>query len=178
MPDLIERKYLITFLINRIREHSLFGALSRAVTYSRRFFLIGRIVKYVGIAVTVIEASTALIFITAVTLMLIPLFLVTLVGFAVSDRIIGSRILAGATLKKYLERKCIFVISDAGAFGEGYAAELCNKGAAVFVITGDPSRRFICARMQNGVFYIRHAFFFRLKRKKLEAVGHKLIYLL
>jgi len=178
MPDLIEHKYLVTFLIKRVREHSLFSAAKRAITYSRRFFLIGRIIKYLGIAVAVIEASAALIFITAVTLVLIPIILLAIVGFTVSDRIIGTHILASVAFAKYLERDRIYVISEAGTFGEGFAKELAEAGAAVFVITGDPSRRFICARMQNGVFYIRHAFYFRLKRKRLSALSHKLTYLL
>lgn len=178
MPDFISTDYYITFILRYIRKTTLFNAVKRAADKLRRFFLVGRIIKYAGIAVSVIEASAALVFVTALILAAIPIALIAVIIFAAADRIIGSRLLSDLRLSEYLSRKQVIVIREAGSFGEGFARELAQGGAAVFVITGDPSRRFICAREINGVYYLRHAFYFRLKRKRFNNMAEKLSYLL
>lgn len=178
MPDFIKSKYFLSFLFKRIRGTAFYVTVQRAITYSRRFFLIGRIIRYIGIAVTVIETSAALIFLSALTLALIPVAVILLLFFFISDLVIGSRLLKSDEVCEYLGRKRIFVISEAGNFGKGLAKELAENGSAVLVVTWDPSMRFISGKMQDGVFYIRHAFYFRLKRKRLSSLSDRLVFLL
>ena len=178
MPDFIKSNYLVTFLAGVIRRNTFVGAVRRALSHFRRFFLIGRIIRYLRIAVTVIEASAALIFITAAVLALIPLFILALLCFAIADRVIGTRALQSRELGAYLERDRVVIMHDAAEFGDGFAAELARSGAAVFIVTADPSRRFVSVYRKNGVYYLRHAFYFRLKRKCLSKHSDKLIYLL
>lgn len=178
MPDFIKSNYFFSFLVRLIRKNSFYGAVRRAYSHLKKFFLIGRIVRYLRIAVSIIEASAALIFISAAVLALIPLLLLSLIGFAVADRVIGSKIIRSREFNDYLQRHSIIIICGAAAFGEGFAAELARSGTAVFIVTADPSRRFVSAVRKNGVYYIRHAFYFRLKRKFLSKHSDRITYLL
>lgn len=178
MPDFIKSNYLLTFLVGAVRKNTFVGVARRAFAHFRRFFLIGRIIRYIRIAASVIEASAALIFITAVILALIPPTLLALAGFAIADRVIGTRALRSRELAAYLTRDRIVIMDGAAAFGEGFAAELARSGTAVFIVTADPSRRFVSAVRKNGVYYIRHAFYFRLKRKFLSKHSDRITYLL
>lgn len=178
MPELISCKTLITYVYSKIRKSSAYSIFERVSKVMRRFTLVTRILTYIRIAVTVIEASAVLILFAAILITLIPLILITLAAFAVLDFFIGRRILRGNRLKEALTCERVYIISEAGYFGEGLARELADGGAAVFVISASPSRRFICASSRGGVWYIRHAFYFRLKRKKLSEISSKVVYLI
>ncbi len=178
MPDITKYNTLITYLTARLQKTTLYSTFDRIVKYGRRFLFITRIFRYIGIAAAIIETSAVLILTAAVTLVLIPIILIVLTGFFIADIIIGRRILKSRELAKYLTRERIYVILDAGSFGKGYANELAADGAAVFSVTADPKEQFVSAKKRDGVYYIRHAFFFRLKRKRLNQMKDKLIYLL
>ncbi len=178
MPELISCKTLITYVYSKMRKSSLYGIFERLSRLARRFTLVARIFSYIRITVTVIETSAVLILFAAVLALLIPLIIIILAVLAVSDYFIGRRILKSERLAKVLARERVYIISEAGDFGEGFARELTKSGAAVFVISASPSRRFISAQNEGGVYYIRHAFYFRLKRRKLSDISHKTVYLI
>ncbi len=178
MPELISCKTLITYIISKMRKSSLYGTLGRAYKIARRFTLLTRIFRYIRITVTVIEASAVLILFAAVIMALIPLALIIFAALVLLDYFIGKRVLKGEALEKALACERIYIISEAGAFGEGFARELAGSGAAVFVICPSASRHFICASAKEGVWYIRHAFYFRLKRRKLSQISNKTVYLI
>lgn len=178
MPELISCKTLITYVYSKIRKSSLYGIFERVSKVARRFTLVTRILSCIRIAVTVIEASAVLILLAAALIALIPLILIILAALAVLDHFIGRRILKGERLEKALACERVYIISDAGRFGEGFARELSENGAAVFVICASVQRHFICASIRDGVWYIRHSFYFRLKRRKLSDISHKIVYLI
>ncbi len=178
MPELISCKTLITYLYSKMRKSSAYGVFERVSKVARRFTLVTRILTYTRVAVTVIETSAVLILFAAMTVALIPLILIILAALAALDYFIGKRILKGEALENALARERVYIISGIGVFGEGFARELADSGAAVFVITASPTRRFICAAELNGVWYIRHAFYFRLKRRKLSQISDKTVYLI
>ncbi len=178
MPELIKYKTFLTYLFAKMRKTSLWSIADRIIKYSRRFLFIGRIFKYISIAFAIIETSAVLILSAALLALVIPILFVAIVSFYIADLIIGRRIMSDANLRGALKRDKILIFSGAGSFGESFAEELSKNGAAVFIITASPSRRFISAKYENGVFYVRHAFFFRLKRRMFKGLGDKLIYLL
>ncbi len=178
MPELIKYKTFLAYLLAKLRKTSLWSIADRVIKYSRRFLFIGRIFRYISIAFAIIETSAVLIVSAALIALVIPVLFVALVSFYIADLIIGKRIMSSDNLRDALKRDKILIFSDAGSFGEGFAEELSKNGAAVFIITASPARKFISAKQENGVFYVRHAFFFRLKRRMLKGLDHKLIYLL
>lgn len=178
MPDLTKYNSLIAYLIAKLRSTTAYSAFDRALKYTRRFLWISRIIRYIGIAATVIETSAVLVVTAALFIVLIPLLALTSAVFLSADIIIGTRLIKSPKLDEYLSRKEIIIFSHAGSFGSGYAKELAEEGSAVFVVEADLSGKFICMKKENGVYYVRHAFFFRLKRKRLNKLKHKLTYLL
>lgn len=178
MPEIVKYKTFVTYLFARLRSTSIWSLADRAVKYTRRFLLVGRILKYISIAFAIIETSAVLLLAAAALAVIIPIAFVALTGVYIADLVIGARILRSSQLRDFLSRERIYVISQAGDFGEGFARELLQSGAAVFVITAAPSRKFISARLDDGVYYVRHAFFFRLKRRMLAKREDRLTYLL
>ncbi len=178
MPELIRCKTFITYIIARIRKSTAYGVFDKMSRVLRRFTLVARILRYIHIAFTVIEASAVLILFAAVLLALIPIVLIILAVLAVIDFFIGRRIMKSKGLADMLTRERVYIISETGGFGEAYARELALGGAAVFVITSRFDKRFICVCAQDGIYYIRHAFYFRLKRKRLKDISHKTVYLI
>ena len=119
-----------------------------------------------------------LIIFSAALIVAIPVLAVIFAVLAAADRIIGTRLLGSSELDEACSRERIYIIADAGSFGDGFARELSDGGATVFVLTASPTKRFICAARLNGVYYVRHAFFFRLKRRRLVELQSKTVYLM
>ena len=178
MPDLLKYKTFISYAAAKIRSTSIWNTADRTFKYTRRFLFLTRIFRYIRTAVNIIEASAALIAVTALVIVLVPITIFFLIGFAIADFIIGTRILRGETLQKALGCDSIYIISKAGNFGESFARELSKDGATVFIITSALDRKFISLTESGGIYYIRHAFFFRLKRKKFTELNEKITYLL
>ena len=178
MPDLLKYKSYISYVAAKIRTTSIWNAADRTFKYTRRFLFFTRIFRYIKTAINIIETSAALVVLAALIIVLIPIALLFLIGFAIADFIIGTRILKGEVLRRALGRDSVYIISEAGNFGEGFARELSEKGASVFIITAAWNHKFISLTESGGIYYIRHAFFFRLKRKKLTELNKKITYLL
>ncbi len=178
MPDLLKHKTLTTYLIAKLRSTSFWNAVDRLLKYTRRFLFLTRVLRYIRIAVTIIETSTVLILFTALLIAFIPIFAVLLIMLTVAEIIIGTRILKSEELRLALARERIYIISDVGKFGEDFARALTDNDGTVFILSASLKRRFISLTKSNGVYYIRHAFFFRLKRRHLSALSHKTVYLL
>ena len=178
MPDLLKYKTFISYLAAKIRSTGFWSAADRTFKYARRFLFFTRIFRYIRITVSIIEASAALIALTALIIALVPIALLFLIGFTIAELVIGNRILRSELLRQALDHKSIYIISQAGYFGKGFAKELSESGSAVFIITSALDGKFISLTERDGVYYIRHAFFFRLKRKKLTKLNEKITYLL
>ena len=178
MPELITCKTLITYIAAKVRKNSLFSSFSKVYYAMRRIAFFGRVFRYLRIGFAIIEASAVLILFAAIFTVLVPIALIILAALALADFLIGSRILQSTQLEDILSRERIYIISAAGGFGDAFAHELAEGGAAVFVICPLSACRFITARWDDGVYYIRHAFFFRLKRRKLSHIHHKTVYLI
>ncbi len=178
MPDLLKYKTFIGYAAAKIRSTSLWNTADRTFKYARRFLFFTRIFRYIRTAISIIEASAALIVFAALVIVFIPITLLFLVVFAIADLIIGTRLLKGGALRSALGRDSVYIISEAGNFGEGFARELSKKGAAVFILTSSLRYKFISLTERDGIYYIRHAFFFRLKRKKLDKLNENITYLL
>ena len=177
MPELYNYKSLVPFLLATIRKTSVYSLVSKALKYTRRFMLLTRIFTYIRITVSIIEASAVLILFTAILLAVFPLILLTFIGFLIADTVNSRRILKCDDLSDTLAKKRVYVICTAGNFGENFAHEL-SEGAAVFILTASPQKRFITAKKERGVWYIRHTFYFKLKRKKLSKINSKIVYLM
>ncbi len=178
MPDLIKSKTFLTYIYARLRQTSVYGIADRVIKYARRTLFIGRIIHMISVIFALIETSAVLLLSVAAVTALLPVAVITLAALYTADIIIGGRILASRELRCDLSRKRIYIISQAGDFGEGFAAELSQAEATVIVITASLKKKFLSAVKIDGVYFVRHAFFFRLKRRMLSKCEDKLIYLL
>lgn len=178
MPELISAKTLLSYIYARLRQTSVYGIADRVIKYARRTLFIGRIIRTISVIFALVETSAVVLLSAAAIAVLLPITVVALAALYTADTIIGGRTLASRELRCDLSRERIYVISQAGGFGEGLAAELSRSGAAVFVITASLKKKFVSAQKTDGVYYVRHAFFFRLKRRMLTRHKDKLIYLL
>ncbi|MBO5218278.1 MAG: hypothetical protein J6C52_02535 [Clostridia bacterium] len=176
--DLIEKRTLVGYLAARIRRTPLWQITGKAAAWSRRFLFLTRIFRYLTITLAVIESSVILMLAAAVFLALIPPTLILAAGILAADAILSRRILASGALDAALSRERIYILARTGRFGDGFARELAASGAAVFVLTADPCRRFLGARQYHGVWYLRHTFFFRLKRRRLASVQSRICWIL
>ncbi|MBE6612525.1 MAG: hypothetical protein E7632_08530 [Ruminococcaceae bacterium] len=176
--DLLAKNTFSSYLWASIRKTSLYAAADRIATLTRRFLFLTRIFHYITIAVTIIETSAVLILIAAALVVLVPLALLLLLILTAADFFIGRRMLMCGELDDTLSKEKIAVIAGVGRYGEGMAQSLAASGYGVIVITADIRRRFFTARCMDGVWYVRHAFFFRLKRTRLSRMPERMIYLL
>ena len=178
MPEITHYNTTVSYLLAWLRSTAVYNALGRLIRYSRRFLFITRIFKYISIAAAIIETSAVLILAAAITVVLIPIALLVTAVFSAVSLIISVKIIKSPVLSEYLKRERIYVIADSGNYGKAMARELTDGGYAVFLITPSPKEHFVCARWEKGVLLVRHSFFFNLKRKKLNKLQDKLIYLL
>ena len=176
--DLIEKPTLFRYLAARIRKTPLYLIARRAAAWPRRFLFLTRLFRYLTITLAVIESSVILMLAAAVVMALLPPALLIAAGILAADFFASRRILASGAMDAALARERIYILARAGRFGDGFARELAASGAAVLVLTADPRRRFLGAAEQHGVWYLRHTFFFRLKRRKLAACMPRIRWLL
>ena len=177
MPELYNYDNLASFLLAALRKTSAYSIWNKAIKYTRRFMFFTRIFTYIRIAVSTIEASAVLILFAAITVVLLPLVLIVLIGFFIADTVNSRHILRSNELDVMLKKKRVYIICGAGKFGEAFAREL-SKNAAVFILTASTKKHFISASVNDGVWYIRHAFYFKLKRKRLPEINAKITYLM
>ncbi len=177
MPELYNYKNLTSFLLAALRQTSVYSLVGKALKYTRRFMFFTRIFTYIRITVSVIEASAVLILLAAIILVMLPLVLIVFIGFFIADLLNSRRIFKSDMLEVMLQKERVYIICTAGNFGEEFAHEL-SKNAAVFILTASLKRRFVTALCEGDVWYIRHSFYFKLKRKKLSKINSKIIYLM
>ncbi len=177
MPEPYTYKSFVSYLIAAIRKTSVFSIAGKVLKYTRRFMFFSRIFTYIRIAVSIIEASAVLILFAAVILALLPIVTIIFIGFIIADGVNSKRILNSDELSDTLKKDRVYIICGAGDFGEGFAREL-SENAAVFILTASPKKRFITALNDGGVWYMRHSFYFKLKRKKLFQINSKVTYLI
>lgn len=174
IPDILLAKNLPSLYYNRLRQTTFWGLCDRVVKYSRRFLLIGRILKYTAMAIVFIETSALLLSTVLIILLLLPLIAAGFVVYLLIERLLAARIEKRLDLR--LDSDRIYVFFRAGDFGQDYAQRLANN-SAVYIVKGMRELRFIGAVTDGNVIYCSRAFFLRLRQKYFDKLPDKLCYI-
>ena len=178
MPDFLKYNTFVSYLLAFLRSTSLYAMASRVMKYAKRFWFVTRIIKYVSVAAAIIETSAFLVAFAAVLTVTVPILVVLLTAITVADIIISEKLLRCRYFAEYIQDKHICVFLANSGRNDRFPAMLTEKNMAVFIVTADPAKRFISYRYQNGIYYIRHALFFRLKRRRFNKSNNRIIYIL
>ena len=73
IPDILLAKNLPSLYYNRLRRTTFWGLADRIFKYSRRFLLVGRILKYTAMAIVFIETSALLLSTAVIIILLLPI---------------------------------------------------------------------------------------------------------
>ncbi len=174
IPDILLAKNLPSLYYNRLRKTTLWGLADRVVKYSRRFLLIGRILKYTAMAIVFIETSALLLSTVLILLLLLPLIAAGFVIYLLAERLLAAHIEKRLDLR--LDSDRIYVFFRAGDFGQDMAASLANN-SAVYIVKSMRELHFIGAVTDGNMIYVSRAFFLRLRQKYFDKLNDKLCYL-
>ena len=174
IPDILLAKNLPSFYYNRLRRTTFWGLADRIFKYSRRFLLIGRILKYTVMAIVFIETSALLLSTAVIIILLLPIAAAAFLLYLLVERLMAARIEKRLNLRLDSER--IYVFFRAGEFGQVLAQNLAVD-SAVYIVKGLRELRFIGAAVDGNVIYLSRAFFLRLRQKYFDKLPEKLCYI-
>lgn len=174
IPDILLAKNLPSLYYNRLRRTTFWGLADRVYKYSRRFLLIGRILKYTAIAIAFIETSALFLSTVVIILLLLPIAAAAFLLYLLIERLMAARIEKRLNLRLDSER--IYVFFRAGEYGQVLAQSLAVD-SAVYIVKGLRELRFIGAAVDGNVIYLSRAFFLRLRQKYFDKLPEKLCYI-
>ena len=174
IPDILLAKNLPSLYYNRLRRTTFWGLADRIFKYSRRFLLIGRILKYTVMAIVFIETSALLLSTAVIIILLLPIAAAAFLLYLLVERLMAARIEKRLNLRLDSER--IYVFFRAGEFGQVLAQNLAVD-SAVYIVKGLRELRFIGAAVDGNVIYLSRAFFLRLRQKYFDKLPEKLCYI-
>lgn len=174
IPDILLAKNLPSLYYNRLRRTTFWGLADRVYKYSRRFLLIGRILKYTAMAIVFIETSALLLSTAVIIILLLPIAAAAFLLYLLVERLMAARIEKRLNLRLDSER--IYVFFRAGEYGQLLAQNLAVD-SAVYVVKGLRELRFIGAAVDGNVIYLSRAFFLRLRQKYFDKLPEKLCYI-
>lgn len=162
---------LLSYRYGQLKGNGLWNIAVRTVKYTRRYFLISRIIRYASYIIAAIETSAVLIITISALIILLPIALIAL----------GITITAAASqYKRYnlkikndlKDRKVIIIDAKKGYFGRkqsylnNMARCFCNEGYTVLVISRSfRYDRFLVARKASDrIWVIKLNYFFILKK--------------
>ncbi|HIX93704.1 MAG TPA: hypothetical protein H9681_12610 [Firmicutes bacterium] len=174
IPDILLAKNLPSLYYNRLRRTTFWGLADRIFKYSRRFLLIGRILKYTAMAIVFIETSALLLSTAVIIILLLPIAAAAFLLYLFVERLMAARIEKRLNLRLDSER--IYVFFRAGEYGQLLAQNLAVD-SAVYIVKGLRELRFIGAAVDGNVIYLSRAFFLRLRQKYFDKLPEKLCYI-
>lgn len=164
-------KSLLSYRLGQLKKNGLWNIAVRTVRYTRRYFLISRLIRYASYIISAIEASAVLIVVFSALLILLPialiLFGITVVlstsqykkyNSLISDDIKSRKIVMIDAKKGYFRKKQAYLNNMAKCFR--------NEGYSVLVI----SRSFSCDRFlvakkaEDNIWVLKLNYFFILKK--------------
>ncbi len=165
-------KSLLSYRYGQLKENGLWNIAMRTVRYTRRYFLISRLIRYASYIIAAIETSAVLIIVFSALLILLPIALV-LFGITValstsqykkynrliSEDIKNKKIVVIDAKKGYFRRKQAYLNNMARCFRD--------EGYTVFVI----SRSFTCDKFlvarkaEDNIWVLKLNYFFILKKR-------------
>ena len=163
-------KTLLSYRYGQLKENGLWNIAMRTVRYTRRYFLISRLIRYASYIIAAVETSAVLIVVFSALLVLLP---VALVIFGITV------ILSTSQYKKYTKlisedmthRKIVVIDAKKGYFGRpAYLNNMArcfrNEGYTVLVISRSFKHdRFLAAKKaEDNIWVLKLNFFFILKK--------------
>ncbi|MBR4882070.1 MAG: hypothetical protein IKU19_09050 [Clostridia bacterium] len=163
---------LLSYRYGQLKENGLWNIAMRAVRYTRRYFLISRLIRYASYIIAAIETSAVLIVVFTALVILLPIALL-LFGITV--------VLSVSQYKKYnrlisediKDRKLVIIDAKKGYFRktEAYLNNMAkcfrNEGYTVLVI----SHSFVCdaflvaRKAEDNIWVLKLNYFFILKKQ-------------
>ena len=162
---------LLSYRLGQLKENGLWNIAMRAVRYTRRYFLISRLIRYASYIIAALETSAVLLVIFSVLLVLLPIALI-IFGITV--------ILSTSQYKKYTklisedmtDAKTVVIDAKKGYFGRrAYLNNMARcfrtEGYTVLVISRSFKHdRFLVARKaDDNIWVLKLNYFFILKKK-------------
>ena len=166
---------IFSFATDKIKSNGVFARANRLMKYTRRYFFISRLIKYMSTIIAFIETSATLVVLSTVLLISIPvtcliLAVVSLWGFY-RYRSFNPRM--GELISK--SQKIMFIYAPHGygskkaAFMRGMARDFTKRGYTVFIVSNSLlTDRFSAARqVGERLWILKLNYFYTVKKKFL-----------
>ncbi|MBQ4561807.1 MAG: hypothetical protein IJA55_05750 [Clostridia bacterium] len=165
-------KTLLSYRYGQLKENGLWNIAMRTIRYTRRYFLISRLIRYASYIIAAIETSAVLIIVFSALLILLPIALV-LFGITValstsqykkynrliSEDIKNKKIVVIDAKKGYFRRKQAYLNNMARCFrDEGYTVFVISR-----LFTAD--RFLVAKKAENNIWILKLNYFFILKKR-------------
>lgn len=164
-------KSLLSYRYGQLKKNGLWNIALRTVRYTRRYFLISRLIRFVSYIIAAIETSAVLLVVLSALLVLLPVIII----------IFGIIVIFSTTkYKKYSNlisedtnnRKIVVIDAKKGYFGRSaYLNNMAkcfkNEGYTVLVISRSfrNDRFLVTKKAENNIWVLKLNFFFILKKK-------------
>ena len=165
-------KTLLSYRYGQLRKNGLWNIAMRTIRYTRRYFLISRLIRYASYIIAAIETSAVLLITFSALIVLLPIILI---GFGISV------VLSISQYKKYnkliskdiASKRIVIIDAKKGYFRQkqtylnNMAECFHREGYTVLVISHSFLRdRFLVAkRAQEGIWVIKLNYYFILKKQ-------------
>lgn len=164
-------KTLLSYRYGQLKENGLWNIAMRTIRYTRRYFLISRLIRYASYVIAALETSAVLLVVFSALLVLLPVALivfgVTVIlstsqykkyNRAISEDIEGRRTVVITAKKGYFRPKQAYLNNMAKCFR--------NEGYTVLVISRSfKNDRFLVARKaEDKIWVLKLNYFFIIKK--------------
>ncbi len=175
-------KSLLSYRYGQLKENGLWNIAMRTIRYTRRYFLISRLIRYASYIIAAIETSAVLLVVFSVLVILLPISLL-LFGITV--------ILSMSQYKKYnrlisddiKDRKIVVIDAKRGYFHkkQSYLKNMAkcfrNEGYTVLVVSHSFTRdKFLVAKKAEEKIWVLKLNYFFILKKQIETDDITYIY--
>lgn len=163
---------LLSYRYGQLKENGLWNIAVRTVRYTRRYFLISRLIRYASYIIAAIETSAVLIVVFSALLILLPIALV-LFGITVvlstsqykkyngliAGELKGKKIVVIDAKKGYFRKKQAYLNNMARCFrDEGYTVLVISHSFAC-------DRFLVAKKAEDNIWVLKLNYFFILKKQ-------------
>lgn len=160
------------YCMGLLKSHGLWKLAIRMIRYTRRYFLISKLIRYTSYIIAAIETSALLILVFSALLILAPIGLIVFGSTLILNRF-GYKKLKDEILNDIYNKKTVIIDAPKGyfrnkqAYLNNMARCFCNEGYSVLVISRSftADRFFTAKKAANKIWVIKLSCFFMLKNK-------------
>jgi len=169
---------IFSYFIDLVKTNGVFTRANKIMKYTRRYFFISRIIKYMSLIITFIETSAILVVISTVILVSIPVTLVSLGIVSLFEKRHHKKYDVDIEHMINHHDKIMFIYASRGfyskksSFLRGMSKDFADQGYMVFVVSNSLlNDRFSTARkIDDSVTLIKLNYFYHIKKKFLNDI--------